>query len=171
MDKTIFNQIYKDYNGMVYNLCLSYLQNIEEAEEVMQDVFLKVYEKHDSFRGNSSLKTWIYRITINKNLDFIKAKKRVKRLGFLAVINGDSKNQERPLVNFNHPGVELEDKEAIQLLFQKINTLPPKQKTALILKYIDGFSQKEIALTMALSEKAVESLLSRAKRKLKSKLR
>ncbi len=170
MDKTIFNQIYKDYNGMVYNLCLSYLQNIEEAEEVMQDVFLKVYEKHDSFRGNSSLKTWIYRITINKNLDFIKAKKRAKRFGFLAVINGDSKNQEQPLVNFNHPGVELEDKEAMHLLFQKINTLPHKQKTALILKYIDGFSQKEIAKTMELSEKAVESLLSRAKRGLKSKL-
>lgn len=170
MDKTTFNQIYKDYNGMVYNLSLSYLQNIEEAEEVMQDVFLKVYEKYDSFKGKSSLKTWIYRITINKNLDFIKAKKRAKRFGFLAVINGDSKNQESPLVNFNHPGVELEDKEALSVLFQKINSLPERQKTALILKYIEGFSQKEIANTMELKEKAVESLLSRAKRSLKNKL-
>lgn len=170
MDKSLFNQIYKDYSGMVYNLSLSYLQNVEEAEEVMQDVFLKVYEKHDTFKGKSSLKTWIYRITINKNLDFIKSKKRAKRFGFLSSISGDSKNQEIPLVNFNHPGVELEDKEAVRILFQKINTLPHKQKTALILKYVDGFSQKEIAKTMDLSEKAVESLLSRAKKGLKSKL-
>lgn len=169
MNNADFNQIYTDYNGLVYNLCLSYLQNIEEAEEVTQDVFVKVYEKHDSFKGNSSLKTWIYRIAVNKSLDFLKAKKRVKRFGFLTTLFTENQNERNGLEDFNHPGVLLENKEATEKLFSQINELPEKQKTALLLKTIEGLSQKEIAKVMKISEKSVESLLSRSRSNLKKK--
>ena len=169
MDKASFNQIYIEYSGLVYNLCLSYLQNIEEAEEVTQDVFVKVYEKHGSFKGNSSLKTWIYRITVNNCLDFLKAKKRVKRFGFFTTLFTENQNERKGLVDFNHPGVLLEDKEAIEKLFNQINELPDKQKTALILKVVEGMSQKQIAEIMDTSEKSVESLLSRSRSNLKKK--
>jgi RNA polymerase sigma-70 factor (ECF subfamily) len=68
---------------MVYNLALQYTQNIEDAEEVAQDVFVSIYNSIDKFQANSKLSTWIYRITINKSLDFIKAKKTKKRFAFI----------------------------------------------------------------------------------------
>lgn len=171
MNNSLFEQIYKEHSSMVYNLGLSYVQNIEDAEEITQDVFIKVYEKYDSFNHQSSLKTWVYRITINKSLDFIKSKTRVKRFGFLSSIFAENNKDATGLINFNHPGVQLEDKEATIELFLQINSLPEKQKTALILKSIDGLSQKEVAEVMQVSEKSVESLLSRSRKKLKKKIK
>ena len=78
-----YRRIYEQYADLIYNLCLNYLQNEADAEEVTQDVFLKVYQSIDHFREDSNLKTWIYRIGINKCLDFLKAKKRRKRFGIL----------------------------------------------------------------------------------------
>lgn len=68
---------------MVYNVALNYVQNIEDAEEITQDVFLKVHESLASFKKNSTIKTWIYRITINQSLDFLKKKKAKKGFIFL----------------------------------------------------------------------------------------
>lgn len=162
-------EIYKEHNGLVYNLCLNYLQNIEDAEEVTQDVFVTIFKKQDNFKNNSSLKTWIYRITVNACLDFLKAKKRKKRFGFIIPIYDNSESYSYS--DFNHPGIILENEEATEKLLKLINELPNNQKTALILKVIDELSQKEIAEVMELSVKAVESLLSRAKNNLKEKIK
>lgn len=169
-EKNDFHQIYQDHAKMVFNLCLNYLQNSEDAEEATQDVFIKVYDKIDGFRADSSLKTWIYRITITHCLDVIKAKNRQKRFGFMQSLFGKSGEESIPQKNFNHPGVELEDKEALQELLELIQELPDNQKTALILKSMDGLTGKEIAEIMKITDKAVESLLSRAKQNLKIKL-
>ncbi|MFT5168561.1 MAG: RNA polymerase sigma factor (sigma-70 family) [Saprospiraceae bacterium] len=156
---------------MVFNLCLNYLQNTNDAEEVTQDVFVKVYKLFDSFKEQSSVKTWIYRIAINQCLDFLKAKKRQKRFGIHIPIWGNSQESVYPTPSdFNHPGVLLEDKEALKQLFRHINSLPHNQKTALILKAIEGLSQKEIAAILDVSIKSVESLLSRAKDNLRKKI-
>ena len=72
--------------------------------------------------------------------------------------------------DFNHPGVLLEDKEEVEYIFKTINELPERQKTAILLKSIDGVSQKETANILNISEKALESLLSRARANLKKKL-
>lgn len=169
-EKNDFHQIYKDHSKMVFNLCLNYLQNTEDAEEATQDIFVKIYEKIDGFRSDSTLKTWIYRITITHCLDLIKAKNRQKRFGFMQSLFGKSGEEEIPQKNFNHPGVELEDKESLKVLLELIQELPDNQKTALILKSMDGLSGKEIAEIMKITDKAVESLLSRAKQNLKIKL-
>ena len=162
-------EIYKEHNGLVYNLCLNYLQNTEDAEEVTQDVFVKIFNKQGEFNNLSSLKTWIYRITVNQCLDFLKAKKRKKRFGFIIPIYDNSESYSYS--NFEHPGIILENQEATENLMKLINKLPENQKTALILKVIDELSQKEIAEIMELSIKAVESLLSRAKSNLKEKIK
>jgi len=153
---------------MVFNLALNYLQNKEDAEEVTQDVFIAVHKSLNKFRGESQINTWIYRITINKCLDFIKAKKRKKRFSFFTQINeySVSNNLYRNHV-FDHPGVLLEEKEALEILFNHINRLPSKQKTALILSKLEQKKQKEIAEIMQTSTKAVESLIQRAKINLK----
>lgn len=166
-----FNDIYNEHHRRVYNFCLNYLQNLEDAEEVTQDVFVKIHLKLDTFNNQSQLSTWIYRICVNCCIDFIKAKKRKKRFGFLTSLFYDDSNDLRhDIGDFNHPGVELEQKEAVSALFAMIDTLPFNQKTALLLSKIEQKSQKEIAAVMDISEKAVESLLHRAKENLLKKI-
>jgi RNA polymerase sigma-70 factor (ECF subfamily) len=156
---------------MVYNLALQYTQNIEDAEEVAQDVFVSIYNSIDKFQANSKLSTWIYRITINKSLDFIKAKKTKKRFAFITnLFFEDSNEVKHDKANFNHPGVELENKEAVEKIFHEINQLPTNQKTVIILSRIEQKSQAEVAEIMNLSIKAAESLYQRAKQNLSKKL-
>jgi len=165
-----FNTLYNQYSTLVYNLALHYLQNVEDAEEITQDVFLQVFQSLAIFRSDSSIKTWIYRITINKSLDFIKHKKSKKRF-FIFGTKTDSEIEWNQLSNFEHPGIALENKENAAILFQVINlTLTENQKTAFILSKLDGLSNPEIASIMELSVSSVESLIFRAKTSLKDKL-
>jgi len=168
-DQLSFEKIYNDHSSMVYNLCLNYLQNTHDAEEATQDVFVKVHEKRAGFQEQSTLKTWVYRITVNQCLDVLKAKKRQKRFGVFQRIFGEENTAELEVPDFNHPGVQLEDKEALEALYRRIDALPDQQKTAIILKYLDDLPQKEIAEIMQLSVKAVESLLMRGKQNLGKK--
>jgi RNA polymerase sigma factor (sigma-70 family) len=161
-------KIYNEYKNLVYNLALQYVQNIEDAEEITQDVFLSIYQSIEGFREESKLSTWIYKITINKSIDLINKRKRKKRFAFLtSLFNSEDNDLINEPAHFNHPGVQLENKEALQKLFELINQLPQKQH------YITKIEQKsliETAKIMELSPKAVESLLHRAKVNLQKKL-
>lgn len=155
----------------MYNLALQYVQNMEDAEEITQDVFLSIYQSIDSFREESKLSTWIYRITINKSIDLINKRNRKKRFAFLtSLFNSENDKLIHEPVHFNHPGVQLEHKEALKNLFVLINQLPEKQQTTLILIKIEQKSLVETANIMEISPKAVESLLHRAKVNLQKKL-
>ena len=165
-----FQSIYNQYNVLVYNLALNYLQNIEDSEEITQDVFLQLHQSLTTFQNNSTLKTWIYRITINKCLDFIKHKNSKKRF-FIFGTKSDSEFELQKVSDFEHPGILLENKENAEILFKVINELNDKQKTAFVLSKIDGLSNPEIAAIMKVSISAVESLVFRAKALLKEKLR
>jgi RNA polymerase sigma-70 factor (ECF subfamily) len=162
-----FPDVYEKHQHLAYNLCLNYLQNRQDAEEAAQDVFVKIHAKLPTFEGKSSLKTWVYRVTVNHCLDVLKARKRHKRFAFITGLFGGDEKTDPVFSDFNHPGILLEDREALEMLFGKINQLPDNQKTALILKYIDDLPQREIAEVMQVSEKAVESLLQRAKQQLR----
>lgn len=165
-----FEQAYNEYKDLVYNLALQYLQNTADAEEIAQDVFLSVHQNLSSFEGKSSLKTWIYRITINKSLDFIKAKSRTKRSFFFNSKRLDDPDTHITVSNFDHPGVLLEQKEAMKNIFDCINDLPERQKTALILMKIENKTQQEAADIMESTVKSIESLYQRAKKNLAEKL-
>lgn len=163
-NETQFNVIYNEYAKLVYNLSLHYLHNTEDAQEATQDVFVKIYNKIEGFNNKSSLKTWIYRITINHSLDVIKSKNRKLRVLFSREYEDNDK------IDFDHPGIKVESKEAVEKIMKEINSLPENQKTALILKGIEGLSQKEIASILKIKEKALESLLLRARANLKKRL-
>lgn len=163
------NELYQTHKLLVYNVALTYLQNIEDAEEVTQDVFVKVYQSLAKFENQSTLKTWIYRITINQSLDFIKKKKSKKHF-FIFGRKSDSDYEVNNISTFEHPGIQLENKEEAKILFDVINTLPDNQKTAFILSKIDGLSNPEIFDIIELSVSAVESLSFRAKKSLQEKL-
>lgn len=161
-----FDEIYFEHYKMVFNLALHYVQNIEDAEEITQDVFVKVFDNLHTFKKQSSLKTWVYRITINQSLDFIKGKKAQKSNFLSSIFSINDSNFKFQPSNFNHPGIELEQKEACQKIFEAINQLSDNQKTALILLKIEDKSQAETAEIMNLNVKALESLFQRAKNNL-----
>jgi RNA polymerase sigma factor (sigma-70 family) len=161
-----FDEIYFEHFKMVFNLALQYVQNMEDAEEITQDVFVKVFDNLNTFKKQSSLKTWIYRMAINQSLDFIKAKKAQKRNFLSSLFSINDSNFKFQPSNFNHPGIELEQKEACQKIFEAINQLSDNQKTALILLKIENKSQAETAEIMNLKVKALESLFQRAKNNL-----
>ncbi len=145
---------------------MQYVQNIEDAEEITQDVFVKIFDKLHTFKNQSSIKTWIYRITINQSLDYVKAKKAQKRNVFSSLFSlNDEKHRFEPK-DFQHPGIELEQKEACQQIFDAINQLSDNQKTVIILLKIESKSQTEVAEIMNLNIKALESLFQRAKKNL-----
>lgn len=169
INSEIFNQIYKEYSLLVYNLALNYVQNIEDAEEITQDVFVKIHHSWSKFNQDSTLKTWIYRITINESLNFINHKNTKKRL----YIFGKKSTNEIEYSNastFEHPGVLLENKENAKILYDTINQLPENQKTAFILSKVDGLTNPEISEIMKMSISAIEALNFRAKKSLQEKL-
>lgn len=163
--------LYVRFAKPIFNTILNYTRNQEDAEEVLQDVFVTVYKKADSFNFDSSVNTWIYRIAVNKSLDFLRKKKSAKRFGiFTSLYKKDSAEIKFEIKDFNHPGIRLENKEDAGLLFNAIETLAENQQTAFILSQIDGLPHAEIADIIGVSRKAVESLIQRAKQNLRKAL-
>ncbi len=169
-DENAFKTIVNTYKKMVYNTVLGFVQNMHDAEDITQDVFIKVYENIGKFKQQSKLSTWIYRISITQAIDFMRHKNRKKRAGFLSSLFGANNELLHEPVEFIHPGVLAENKERSAILFNAINRLPEKQKTAFMLQKVQDMSQQKIAEVMQLNEGAVESLLMRAKGNLKKLL-
>jgi RNA polymerase sigma-70 factor, ECF subfamily len=167
-----FETIYNGHKKLVYNICLHYVLNTGDAEDITQEVFVKVYQRQHQYNAEAaSLKTWICRIAINQCLDFLKAKKSKKRFGLLSPLFHIITNEPvKTVIAVNHPGTETENKEALDSLLQIIYTLPGNQKTAIILSKIEDRPQNEVAEIMNISLKAVESLLQRAKKTIQKKL-
>lgn len=162
-----FETLYKTHRNLVYNLALRYVHNTRDAEEIMQDVFMTVYDKWGTFAHRADIKTWLYRITINRSLDHLKAARRKKRWALFS-LSGPETVPHIP--RFDHPGVLLEQKQAVENIFRCIHALPDKQKTVVILLKIEGRTQAETAEIMKIGTKAVESLFQRAKTNLEKLL-
>ena len=82
-DEAAFKEIVESSQGLVYNTALGIVQNPEDAEDVTQEVFIQLYESIKTFKGESKLSTWLYRITVSKAMDHLRKKKRKKRIKFL----------------------------------------------------------------------------------------
>lgn len=156
-----FEELYNLYASKVYNTALSYCKNVEEAEEITQDVFLKLHLKAGKFKGQSSASTWIYRIAVNTSLNTIKKKKLLTLF---------DPTRASKVIHFEHPGVLLEQSEDAKALYLAMDCLPLQQKTAFILSFIEELPRQKVADIMALSLKSVESLLQRAKKNLRVEL-
>lgn len=170
-DNLAFRNLVETRQTLVYNTILGFLQNPEDAEDVTQDVFIKVFESIQQFKGESALSTWVYRVAVTSALEFLRRKKRKKRFGFLSPILGDDNEPTLELPDFHHPGVSLDQKEKAAVLFKAIRQLPENQQTAFILNKVECLSYQEVAEVMKTSLSAVESLLHRAKNNLKEILK
>jgi RNA polymerase sigma factor (sigma-70 family) len=170
-DEAAFKKLVDDWQDMVYNTALSIVQNDDDADDITQEVFIQVYKSVSSFKGDSKFSTWLYRITLGKALDAEKKKRRKKRFGFMQSLFGADEAEQVHAVEFNHPGVQLEKKERARELFNALKQIPDKQRIAFTLHKLEGQSYQEVAEIMNTTLYAVESLMSRAKKKLKATLK
>lgn len=168
MKETDFRNIVNENQDRVYNTCLGFMKNDEEAQDMTQEVFMHVYQNMIKFKGDSKLSTWIYRITTNKCLEEIRKKGRKKRSAKLSDISDEAIQNQTP--DFFHPGVALEDKERAIVLFEAIDELPEPQKIAFTLSKVEQLSYEEISMVMEKSISSIESLLFRAKKNLQKLL-
>ncbi|MBN2744372.1 MAG: sigma-70 family RNA polymerase sigma factor [Marinilabiliaceae bacterium] len=165
-----FETLVETYQHRVYSICYKFLKNAQDAEDVSQEVFVDIYRNFDQFRGDAALSTWVYRIAVNRCMDHLRTQKRKKRNAF-AFFNKENSELERlsPPTEF-HPHAQLEQKEKETLLHQAIEKLPERQRVAFTLAKIDGMKQDDVAQIMNTTVASVESLLIRAKNKLKDEL-
>ena len=169
-DDAAFRKIVDTSQGLVYNTALGIVQSAEDAEDVAQEVFVQLYESIHSFKGESKLSTWLYRITVSKAMDHLRKKKRKKRFAFLQSLFGANDELVHDPPDFVHPGVTLDNKEKASVLFKAIDQLPANQKVAFTLHQVEGLSYLEISEIMKTSVASVESLLHRARKNLRKNL-
>ena len=164
-----FEELVNNYKNKLYNTVLGLVQNEMDAEDITQEVFIQAYESIQSFKGDSKLSTWLYRIAISKALDFIRKKNRKKRSAVIFRFFGPERKEEEP-ATFHHPGVVLEQRENAAMLFKAINELPEKQRIAFTLHKLEALSYQQVAAVLDTSLSSVESLMHRAKTNLRENL-
>jgi RNA polymerase sigma factor (sigma-70 family) len=163
-DEAAFKQVFEAHKDRIYNTILYMLQSAAEAEDLTQEVFVELFLSIESFKENAQLSTWLYRIAINKTLNYLRFKKAKKRLGVVLSIFNLLPSEDAS--DFIHPGIILENKELSEALYKAIAQLPEKQKTAFVLRQLEDLSYAEIAEIMQTTLPSVESLLFRAKQNL-----
>ncbi|MBC7875294.1 MAG: RNA polymerase sigma factor [Ferruginibacter sp.] len=166
-DETAFKYLVTTYQDRVFNTALAIVQNAQDAEDVAQEVFIKVYRSIHSFKGESKLSTWLYRIATTGALDLLRNRKSKKRFGFMQRLFGEGNEPLYEIPDFNHPGIALDRKENAAKLFKAIAQLPENQKAAFTLHKLEDLSYQEISEVMKTSVPAVESLMHRAKQNLR----
>ena len=167
-----FKRLLDEYQGLVFNTCLSFVPNAQDAEDIAQEVFVEVYRSISKFKGSSKLSTWLYRIAMNKSLEFIRKKNTKKRFGFKLSLSpgGMPLDKTSYFTEFDHPGVLLEQREQRELIFKAISTLPEAQRIVITLHQIDGLPYSQIEEITERSKSSVESLLFRARKRVKAQL-
>lgn len=162
-----FRVIAEEYSEQLFKVALGYMHSKEEAEDMVQEAMVKAYNNINNFKGKSKLSTWLYRITVNTCLNEIEKRKRASLLNRITDITERLRNISANEENPEQQIIRQEREKKVQIA---IDSLPAKQKTALILQRYRELSQKEIAEIMQLSEGSVEQLLQRAKKNLRKKL-
>lgn len=143
------------YGSELSALAYSYVKNAEEAKDIVQNVFVSAFMNWDKFRGDSSVKTWLYRMTINKCKDYLKSS-RFKRLIFM------DKQIESPDLEYS-AYQNMIDKELSSVIKSSLFKLKVKHREVIFMRYYQDLSVKEIASILGIPEASVHSRLRRAK--------
>jgi RNA polymerase sigma-70 factor (ECF subfamily) len=159
-DMLAFEELYQRHHRRVYSICLRMLQNASEAEDLTQDVFIQLYRKIGSFRGDSAFTTWLHRLTVNQVL--MHFRKRVVKFEKtteegetpVQIVNGTENHRKMPIV----------DKIALE---NAIEQLPDGYKNVFVLHDIEGYEHEEVAKILGCSVGTSKSQLHKARLKLR----
>jgi RNA polymerase sigma-70 factor, ECF subfamily len=158
-----FELLINKYQPNIFRLSIGLLHNREDAEELTQDIFIKLYHSLSTFNKKSAFSTWLYRLTINTCLNALKKKKKGQFWTALSETLRLSSNE----VSAEAAMINRSDDELIK---QAIDNLPHKQRLAFILTKYEDLPQREVAAIMKLTEGSVEQLVLRAKNNLRKNL-
>jgi RNA polymerase sigma factor (sigma-70 family) len=156
-DETAFNQIYNKISGKMYSVCLRYASDTEEANDIFQDGFIKLYRSLGSFRDEGSFEGWARRVFVTTSLDALKKKK-------IKFSDLDEK------VDFVANDATVLDKLSLDHLMKIIKDLPDGYRTIINLYVIENYSHKEIGEMLGISESGSKSKLHKARTFLKALL-
>ncbi len=175
-DSSAGEKLVEEFQVKVYNICMSLLHDHQDAEDVTQDVFIEVLKGLPKYRGDAEPGTWIYRITVNRSLNYIrnnKKRKWWKQIDELLSFSSERDTDSNSVFKSYEPFVDeeiMEQKEQRDVLKKAIDSLPESQRVAFTLHKIDDMPYLQIAEVMNISHSAVESLIHRARKALRSKL-
>lgn len=170
-DRAEFARVVEAYSGVIYRLALKMVNNPQDAEDVLQETFLKAFRALPNFDGRSSLSTWLYRIGSNEALMLLRKRKQPMISIDEPVESGEDTQEPMDIVDWCClPESELLSKEARVKLDQAINQLPDSLRIVFVLRDIEGLSTNETAEVLNLSESAVKTRLSRARLRLREML-
>ena len=171
-----FDDLYHEYGERILNMAYRMTGSEETARDLTQDIFLKVYEKMDTFRGDANVYTWLYRVAVNHILNHLQRIRRKQWLNLLDKSVSELLAEDRvdPTFvgnqSFPSPEKTLEKQEREKIVWSIVQTLPPKYRVPLVLYRYEGLSYREIADTMNISLSAVETRIHRARKQLIKKL-
>ena len=159
-DTLLFGELYDRFSERVYNKCLGYAKDTDEAQDITQDVFLKLFVKLKSFNEDSKFSTWLYSVTKNHCINYV-SRNTAKKIQKTSVYYLDVEN-----VIYNESDYGYEDNRS-DTIINAMDHISIGEKNVLLLKYRDSLTIKDISKTLKIGESAVKMRLKRAKEKLK----
>lgn len=173
-NEAAFQRLFEKHKVSVINLAFRFLRQRQAAEDIAQDVFIKIYEKKFSLDHKAKFSTWLYRVTVNASLDLLRRKKLTPQS--LDAETVDVKGKKRTLLentaasSSSSPRQTVQDEEIQDKVRKVIDALPEKFRTPILLYQFEELSYREIAVILGVTEKAVEKRLYHAKEILRKKL-
>jgi RNA polymerase sigma-70 factor (ECF subfamily) len=165
-DTNAFEALVLEHQKKIYNLALRMLGNEEDALDMTQEAFIRAFNSLDSFRGDSKFSVWLYRLTSNVCIDFIRSRNK-RPVSSLTCENTDEEPQELELPDDRFsPQATLENKELRDAVYRGLDSLSPEYRNILLLREINGLSYEEIGQILRLEAGTVKSRIFRARQKL-----
>ena len=171
-DETALAPLVERYKRMIYRLAVQITKNHADADDVMQETFIKVYRSIHTFRKDAAFETWLYRIAVNEALNFVKRRERRRECTFETATEAEYEATARYRAQLaNDPQAQAEKAELRQYVTEAVNSLPLKHRTVVILHEFEGLTHAEIASILNCSEGTVRSRLHYARKKLRTLLK
>ncbi len=167
-DQEAFQELVETYQRKVYSICYGMLKNKQDSLDVSQEVFIKVFKYLENFNHNSSFYTWLYRITYNKCIDFIRKQKRRSEVDYDDSIQRSTEVEGDDNILPSTLGLDPDRvygrKELREKMLEALDTLSEKHRTILILREVEGLAYEEMADVLGISKGTVMSRLYHARR-------
>ena len=166
-DVNAYAELVEEYQTRVYNLALKMLGNDADAQDIAQEAFLKAYRALDMFRGESGFSSWMYRLTTNLCIDFLRKEKKNRADSITVIRNDEPEEQEIPDLRYN-PETVLERQELRGAIKSALMELGPEYRQAVVMRELGGMSYAEIADELEIELGTVKSRIARARQKMRS---
>jgi len=174
-NKDAFRELVERYQRRIVSVAMGMVHNQDDAMEIAQDTFIKAYESLDRFKGESSFYTWLYRIAVNRAIDFRRSERRHPTIGLDDLVSPSAASEgHEPQIKEERspePFAEAQSREIGERVTEAINELTPDHKAVILLREVEGLSYDEISRVMQCSKGTVMSRLHYARKKLQSRLK